>query len=373
MAVSDAIKDIIQDKVVCELGCAEGDNLFFMSRYAKKVIGFEYMKSRYEVAKKRGIEVIVGDYYKDDIPDADVYYFWPDDGANDNEYLMHKILQKPNFNGHVIIGGDTGFPPEVPSVERCSGWGELIRVPYDEGRGPRQHGIFLLAVIDASKLKQQAIWLLSPPRSGSSCTAGCFKLAGLSLGKNETDWKDQYNRRGYFENSLLMRFNEKVLRKVSTNISATKELTAAEEQKTVQYSAELASIIKSDFSEKFFLIKDPRINLLNKLYIKTFQDLDIVVKLITLTRPKEQVIKSMDRMLHLSSDIAEKNYVLHHTLMKELKNNFHSYDIDFEKLLKDPNSIVSEACKALGVPYGIGSKKKKQIRIFAERKLLNFK
>ena len=77
MVVSEAISDIIKDKVVCELGCAEGDNMVFMARYANEVIGFECDTKRGSVAEKRRLKVIYGDYHKDKIPKADVYYFWP--------------------------------------------------------------------------------------------------------------------------------------------------------------------------------------------------------------------------------------------------------------------------------------------------------
>ena len=65
MAVSDFVKDLIKDKKVCELGCAEGDNIVFMSRYAKEVVGLEYDDSRLNVAIARGLSVTKGDYYKD--------------------------------------------------------------------------------------------------------------------------------------------------------------------------------------------------------------------------------------------------------------------------------------------------------------------
>jgi len=144
VAVSDAIKNIIEDKVVCELGCAEGDNMVFMARYAKKVFGMENMMRRYKVAQQRGLEVIVGDYWEDDIPDADVYYFWPNDGEKDNEFLVDKLCAKKCT---IIVAGDTGKPSEIPSVKRCAEKGELMEVPFHEGNGHREHGIFLLAII----------------------------------------------------------------------------------------------------------------------------------------------------------------------------------------------------------------------------------
>jgi hypothetical protein len=147
IAISDFLKDILKDKVVCDLGCAEGDNMIFMARYAKKVIGIEKDPPRYKVAQKRGLEVIVADYRVDPIPKADVYYVWPNDGEKDNEFLVNKILDNGNFAGVIVVAGDTGFPPEIPSVKRCSEKGRLATVEYDEGQGHRENGTFLLAII----------------------------------------------------------------------------------------------------------------------------------------------------------------------------------------------------------------------------------
>jgi hypothetical protein len=149
-AVADAIKNILKDKIVCELGCAEGDNLVFMSKHAKKVFGIEYDLKRYRVAQERGLDVSVGDYYEiTKFPEADVFYFWPDDGEKDSEYLLNKILKDENFKGTVVIGGDPGFPPEIPSLLRCAERGALLEVPYDEGSGHRENGVFYLAIVRA--------------------------------------------------------------------------------------------------------------------------------------------------------------------------------------------------------------------------------
>lgn len=151
MAVSDAIADIIRDKVVCELGCAEGDNLAFMGRYAKKVFGIEYLPRRYHHAQKRGFEVLIQDYRNSPIPDADVYYFWPDNVKRDSEYLVSKILKNQEFDGTIIAAGDAGFPPDSPVIKRIAKSGRLIEVPFNEGNGYRENGIFLLAIVERGK------------------------------------------------------------------------------------------------------------------------------------------------------------------------------------------------------------------------------
>ena len=150
VAISDFVKDIIKDKKVCELGCAEGDNMVFMSRYAKEVVGLEYDDLRLNVAVQRGLNVSKGDYYKDELPSADVYYFWPNDGVRDNEFLVDKIYSNKEFHGTIIVAGDTGFPPEPPVVKKCAEkWGGTIEeVEFYEGAGERQNGTFVLAIIE---------------------------------------------------------------------------------------------------------------------------------------------------------------------------------------------------------------------------------
>ena len=123
--------------------------MMFMSRYAKKVIGVEVDPKRYKPALARGLEIIVADYLHDDIPAADVYYFWPNLPDRDNEFLIDKILSNDSFNGTIIVGGDTGFPPDPVTIDKCitKFGGELRKVPFNEGSNARQSGVFLLAII----------------------------------------------------------------------------------------------------------------------------------------------------------------------------------------------------------------------------------
>lgn len=372
MAVSETIKHLIQGKKVCELGCAEGDNLFFMARYAKEVIGFEYLERRYKVAQQRGLNVVVGDYYKDPIPDADVYYFWPDDGEKDNEYLVQKLLNKPGFDGIIIVGGDTGFPPEIPSVKRCSQWGTLLQISYNEGTGHREHGVFNLAVIDVKQLKQQCTFILSAPRSGSSCTTGSLSLCGLSLGKTVTTVKDQFNQKGYFENQEILTFNESVLKAVGSSIFATAPLTDVQVRESLQFTEKLKELIKSEFTDKFFMIKDPRINILQALYKTSLQQLNINYNVVVLHRKSEHACKSMNRMTGISEERALSVFENHYSLIDKFTLDTLAFSLSFEDLLTDPHNILKQACYLLKIPYGYGRHRITEINQFIERSLLTF-
>jgi hypothetical protein len=146
-AMSEGIQDILKDKIVCEFGCGEGDNMVFMSRYAKRVFGMELDPTRYKVAQEGGFEIIVGDYFKDTIPDAEVYYVWPNN-AKDSPQLIDRILRlNPKFKGYIVVGGDVQVRRERRIIAKLAAKGELREISYNEGMGHRQSGTFLVAII----------------------------------------------------------------------------------------------------------------------------------------------------------------------------------------------------------------------------------
>jgi hypothetical protein len=109
--IPDLLSEHIKDKVVCEIGCGEGDLLIGFAKHAKKVYGLEIQSSYYD--KLRRIEESYNNikiFYRgvspnielQDIPEADLYYFWID--PDWDSYLIKKIregkmaIQKASFN-----------------------------------------------------------------------------------------------------------------------------------------------------------------------------------------------------------------------------------------------------------------------------------
>jgi hypothetical protein len=134
LAIAEAIKGIISFKTVCDIGCREGDIMIAFSQYADKVIGIDWSSENVKVAVEKGLDVRHLTL-KDEFPIADVYYVWV------SKILNIEILNKIT-SGIVILGGD----PSVGEVYNVGG--KLIKVPYNEGKGERQSGIFELTVID---------------------------------------------------------------------------------------------------------------------------------------------------------------------------------------------------------------------------------
>jgi SAM-dependent methyltransferase len=143
----EAIRDIIKDKVVCELGCGYGDLFPSFAKYAKEVKGLEFDKERVAVCKEKGLSVIHGDWTKDPIPKADVYYFWAENTSQVEPLIDLLIPQEKT----IIAAADASYKEEgeVSTWEHCKQkWtGELRRFPFDEGDEYRENGEFVLLIL----------------------------------------------------------------------------------------------------------------------------------------------------------------------------------------------------------------------------------
>jgi hypothetical protein len=136
IAVVEAIKDIIKGKTICDIGCRNGDMVVEFSKYAKEAFGIEQDFDNVKVCIDRGLNVkhIKVDLDSYNIPKADVYYVWI--GKDTNIRIANAIHE-----GIVIIGGD----PSIGEVYELGG--EKISVPYNEGEGVRQKGVFGLTIL----------------------------------------------------------------------------------------------------------------------------------------------------------------------------------------------------------------------------------
>ena len=107
--IPEILKNYVKDKVFCEIGCGEGDLLRIFAKYAKKAYGIERTPEYFPALDKLddemdNVEIIKkyveiypkdhpyyagGDLKIEDIPKADVYYFWISEGAD--EILLDKL------------------------------------------------------------------------------------------------------------------------------------------------------------------------------------------------------------------------------------------------------------------------------------------
>lgn len=135
LVVAEALKDILKGKVVCDIGCREGDILLAFLDYAKAGIGVESNENSAKIAQSKGLNVIIGDIRDIPLPEADIYYIWIQKPINQ---VIFDLIPK----GLVIIGGD----PQADEFYDIPGSWKIV-VPYNEGDGERQNGVFELTLV----------------------------------------------------------------------------------------------------------------------------------------------------------------------------------------------------------------------------------
>ena len=220
-------------------------------------------------------------------------------------------------------------------------------------------------------LSSQGVLVLSPPRCGSSCLTACISFQGFDLGKNPATVQDDFNAKGYFENASILHFNHHTLNWLRSSIHTTVRLSPQQEDKLHRRESEFQELIVSQFGGRGrFIIKDPRIILLQSLYFKYLPD----VKIICLSRDREAASQSMERM---HPTIAGRQYFgAVWDFYKEECDALLSADptkcfsVCFEDFLESPGASLEAICAFLSVPFtDAGHDRASQ---FIDKKLVRF-
>lgn len=159
LAIIEAIRPYIEEKVVCEIGSALGDIALEMRKYAKFVFGIEIDKERVEYSNKRGLNTLGGDVLDllplEDAPD--VYYMWMD--PRPTREIFDAI-----GSGTIIMGGQLNYESEKAGYERGievkvldeihaeNPGSRMIEVAYNEGEGYRESGTVVLLIVEKKGL-----------------------------------------------------------------------------------------------------------------------------------------------------------------------------------------------------------------------------
>lgn len=218
---------------------------------------------------------------------------------------------------------------------------------------------------------KKCILVLSPPRSGSSCTTACLNIAGISLGKNITEVKDQFNPKGYFENKKILQFNEKVLQSIQLNILNSIVLNPAQIEETLKFKKDLAEIIEKEFETSLFAIKDARISILQELYKEAFKEINIHYIAIKLRRAIIPTAMSINRLLSTPIEQAKQTCAGYYQIINKMAKEVPNIEISFEELLRQPVETTKRICEFAGIILNEG--KKASIQHFVDKNLVNFK
>lgn len=102
LGIAELVKDIITDKVVCDIGCGQGELLLEFKKYAKEVFGIENEEEVARIAEAKGLKVLHQDSFFTELPKADVYYLWTRDSMGVILKAKHEGTKGTFIIGHSI-------------------------------------------------------------------------------------------------------------------------------------------------------------------------------------------------------------------------------------------------------------------------------
>jgi len=209
-------------------------------------------------------------------------------------------------------------------------------------------------------------FILGVHRSGTSALAGVLNILGLELGSDLMP-ATEMNPKGYFENMLVYKMNEKILNENNSSWSSCHfNVDNIPKEKRKSYKEEIKKIIDDEFryAEKF-AIKDPRVCLLFPIWESACINLGIEIKIILPYRNPIEVAHSLKKRNTFSFG---KSLILwsHHFLSAEyFSREYERMFLSFNKLLNDTEKTVDKLCDFIQLQ----PKKRKPIADFLDKKI----
>lgn len=111
LGVVEVIKDLIEGKIVCDVGCGTGEFMKELDKYALKVFGIEENEILCNSCANQGLSVYNTNAFFEPLPEADVYYIWTRD--------VMGLVMKAQFEGThgTFILGHTVRPSTLKFFE----------------------------------------------------------------------------------------------------------------------------------------------------------------------------------------------------------------------------------------------------------------
>ena len=217
-------------------------------------------------------------------------------------------------------------------------------------------------------MKQTCILVLGMHRSGTSALTGLLSLLDVYLG-SELMKATFANEKGYFENTILYRINEKLLAQM--NSSWDDVFYNEEKLDCIKEINELKKAIKLEFEYAgTFAIKDPRLAFLFPLYKKVLDELDIDIKIILPYRNPIEVANSLNRRDGMPLEKGMLLWAYHFLLTEKFSRGYNRAFVSFDELIANTSKIVDTLSTKLEINFSDKyNQNKKDIKEFLEPNL----
>lgn len=180
--------------------------------------------------------------------------------------------------------------------------------------------------------------ILGMHRSGTSALSGTLNILDVYLGSELMEPKEQ-NAKGFYENMLLYRVNEKLLNAMG---SSWDDVFYHEDKLgALQDISELENVLKQEFQySQIFAIKDPRLAYLFPFYARALANLGVDVKVIIPYRNPLEVASSLSIRNGFSQEKGMLLWVYHFLLSEWQSRKFPRVITSFDELLESPESVI---------------------------------
>ena len=196
-------------------------------------------------------------------------------------------------------------------------------------------------------MKQTCILVLGMHRSGTSAFTGLLDLLDVYLG-SELMEGTLANEKGYFENNILFKINEKLLAQI--NSSWDDVFYDEEKLESIKETDELQKAIKSEFEyAETFAIKDPRLAFLFPVYKKVLQNLDINIKIILPYRNPIEVANSLHKRDGMPLEKGMLLWAYHFLLAEKFSRTYDRVFIGFDELMSQSKEVVDAISSKLSL------------------------
>ena len=190
-------------------------------------------------------------------------------------------------------------------------------------------------------------------RSGTSAVSGFLNKLGIPLGSNLLI-PNEYNEKGYFENSDIVSANDNILQTLG---SAWDDLFLLEEEwwqrsELIPHRDAVKKIINQEFfANELFCIKDPRISILLPFWISILQELNIETFFIIPLRHPIEVAESLKARDGFSIQKGLLLWMNNMLSTEYYSRSFSRIFFIFDDFLKYPADTIQHIINKLGLHH----------------------
>ncbi|KIM07001.1 MAG: hypothetical protein KU28_07440 [Sulfurovum sp. PC08-66] len=216
--------------------------------------------------------------------------------------------------------------------------------------------------------KQTCILVLGMHRSGTSALTGVLSLLDVYLG-SELMEANFANEKGYFENNILYKINEKLLGQINSSWNDT--FYDEEKLENISGLNELKIALKSEFKyANTFAIKDPRLAYLFPIYKKVLKKLRIDIKIILPYRNPLEVANSLKKRDAMPLEKGMLLWAYHFLMAEKFSRGFERVFVNFDELIVNASDVIDTISSKLALDFvDKFNQNKKEIEAFLEPSL----